>query len=634
MSRAIAAVLVCAGALGCTDRSLYGKVGQDPKLPDKLTLTGVLCTDNPATRQFPVKILFIVDSGGAMREAAPSAEHVRAIEQTLSQYLPIANVYLGVVRYDDNAQSLIREQNGRITSGFTRDSASIDTALIELRNGSGARDFASALSLARSIVTGDAFQAERGPLSRTKYVVVHLTTGSPNPPIPQARCQDLFDAPPPICEPAFLEKAVRDLRNEILGLGAAEFAFHTIHLEQPAVEGPPCDPRTPVCNAGLACVQSGARADTGRCVELCDPNAPICVDPLRPICATTTLPNRTTISACSRGELSCFDGVDNDGDGREPDCSDPNYPYGCNGTNCEDDCRSSCRAERIGLAMSLAAGGRYERFAAADQLSMGRIDFRSTQRLFVLKEFLVVNRNAIPTVNGFLADTDGDGLADVDEDILGTNALDPDSDGDGYGDRLEHLLRILGTDPLVPGVQPDCDDPYLDTDGDALGDCEEKLLGTDRTLFDSDADGFPDTVEFRSGTNPLAADVLDDLDLDGVTNGRELLARTDPSANDAQVRAELAYRPRIIDLGPTGDQRNCYDIRISNITLVHTRDRGFGDGNNDIDVYFAQVPDGALDRYGIFRVAQVRVRYLPPDRRVPDTAALDLVEDDFAAFEQ
>src|SRR5688572_2761194 len=46
----------------CTDVSLYGKVGQEPELADKVALTGVLCTDNPATRKFPVKILFVVDA--------------------------------------------------------------------------------------------------------------------------------------------------------------------------------------------------------------------------------------------------------------------------------------------------------------------------------------------------------------------------------------------------------------------------------------------------------------------------------------------------------------------------------------------------------------------------------------------
>ncbi|MHC4503983.1 MAG: hypothetical protein ACYTFI_11810 [Planctomycetota bacterium] len=41
---------------------------------------------------------------------------------------------------------------------------------------------------------------------------------------------------------------------------------------------------------------------------------------------------------------------------------------------------------------------------------------------------------------------DGDGLLDVDEARLGTDALNPDTDGDGFGDGEEVL--VMGTDPL------------------------------------------------------------------------------------------------------------------------------------------------------------------------------------------
>ena len=639
----VAAALLLTGLLagtGCTERNLYSRVGQEPPLVDKVALTGILCTDDPATRQFPVKILFIVDSSGPMREAAPFGEHVFAMEQVVSQFLPIANVFVGVIRYDTNAQSLISEQRGRITSGFSRDDALVDAAFATVRTGAGARDFPAALSLARSLITGDAFQEDLGPLSRTKYVVVHIASGSPAPEIPDSRCDGLFEQTPDNCELAFLEKFARDLRDQLEDLGAAEFAFHTVQLETP-VEGAPCDPTAGAAacggaGGGLACIQVGVRPDFGRCVQLCDPNAPICdADPNRDVCTQVVLPDATAVNVCARGELACFDGIDNDNDGDDRDCSDPDYPYGCNGNNnCEADCRSQCRLAQIGDTMARATGGRYERFFTPDQINLGRIDFRSTQRLFVLKEFMVTNRNALATESGFVPDTDADGLSDAMEDMLGLDALNPDVDGDYYNDKLEHLLRSLGLDPLVPNVLPDCDDPVVDTDGDGLRDCEEKLLASDRTLFDSDADGFPDQVEFRAGTNVIFNDALDDLDLDGVSNAAELRGHSDVSANDARVRAELSYRYRSIDLGATNDQRSCYDMRVTNVTLVNTRDRGLGPGNNDIIVYFGQVPQGDLEGFGIFDAAQIRVQFLPPDRRIPDTAIFDLQENDFVSFAQ
>ena len=63
----------------CTDASLYGTRGQEADLIDKIALEGELCTDNPATRTFPVKILFIVDGSGLMRETAPFGEQISAI---------------------------------------------------------------------------------------------------------------------------------------------------------------------------------------------------------------------------------------------------------------------------------------------------------------------------------------------------------------------------------------------------------------------------------------------------------------------------------------------------------------------------------------------------------------------------
>jgi len=635
----LAPLLIGLPSTGCTDSNLYGQLGQEPKLADKLTLEGVLCTDNPAFRRFPVKILFIVDSSGTMREASPLGQHLEIIEGIVNNFLPIANVEVGLIRYDTRPESLIQVPQDIGSSGFTRDDALVDAALSQLRNGAGLRNFADALSLARSIVTGDAFQADLGPLSRTKYVVVHVTSGSPDPSIEDGRCDDLFDAPPGNCELAFVDRVLRDMRDEVLELGAAEFNFHTAFIEPPAVEGPICDPSTGGggCAAGRVCVQTGSRADSGRCVEVCDPAAGACSDP-NEVCATTTVVNGTTLNHCARDELSCFDGVDNDGDGQDVDCASPDYPYDCNGQNgCEPACESQCRMEEIGIEMSLATGGRYERFEHADLFNLSRIDFRSTQQRFLLKEFVAVNRNSLATENGLVPDSDADGLSDAEEDVLGLDPLNPDTDGDFFNDRLEYQFQTLGFNPnglpTEPDLPPTCEDPTVDADGDGLRDCEEDLLATDPTLFDTDADGFPDWLEFRMGTNAIFRDSLDDIDIDGAPNGVELRSNTDPLSNDARVRASLAYRYRVIDLGPTQDQRQCYNLRVSNITLLDTRDLGFGAGFNDVEIYFGQVPQSDLEGFGLFKVALVRVQFLPPDDRNPDAASLDLAEDDFIFVE-
>jgi hypothetical protein len=86
------------------------------------------------------------------------------------------------------------------------------------------------------------------------------------------------------------------------------------------------------------------------------------------------------------------------------------------------------------------------------------------------------------------------------ETLLGCGAT-LDSDGDGLSDDVE---AVLGTDPLNP-----------DTDGDGLSDGDEVLIGTDPLNPDTDADGLQDGYEVQIGTNPLDWDTDHDSYGDG-----------------------------------------------------------------------------------------------------------------------
>ncbi|MEZ4320265.1 MAG: hypothetical protein R3F61_22490 [Myxococcota bacterium] len=121
-----------------------------------------------------------------------------------------------------------------------------------------------------------------------------------------------------------------------------------------------------------------------------------------------------------------------------------------------------------------------------------------------------------------LSDTDGGGADDGLEDLDGNGRVDPgerdpldpaddfaespDSDGDGLTDELE---AVLGTDP---------DDP--DSDGDGVSD------GIDGSA-DSDGDGLIDALDVDSDDDGLP-DGLEDLDGDGLVGPGE----TDPKRAD------------------------------------------------------------------------------------------------------
>lgn len=108
------------------------------------------------------------------------------------------------------------------------------------------------------------------------------------------------------------------------------------------------------------------------------------------------------------------------------------------------------------------------------------------------------------------ADTDGDGLNDVDEEVIGTNPTLPDTDGDGLDDFTEE--KVYYSNPLS-----------VDTDGDGLDDgwevrYELDLWDANDAFIDSDGDGLTNDREFALGTNPTVSDT----DGDGLSDSDEI----------------------------------------------------------------------------------------------------------------
>ncbi len=106
-----------------------------------------------------------------------------------------------------------------------------------------------------------------------------------------------------------------------------------------------------------------------------------------------------------------------------------------------------------------------------------------------------------------VTDSDGDGLDDDYEDLIGTDKTKADTDGDGFSDGEE---VAKGTDPLSASSHPQA--TADDSDGDGLADSDENCaIDTDGDGknncqdADSDNDGFSDGEEIARGTNPLDA---------------------------------------------------------------------------------------------------------------------------------
>jgi outer membrane protein OmpA-like peptidoglycan-associated protein len=150
--------------------------------------------------------------------------------------------------------------------------------------------------------------------------------------------------------------------------------------------------------------------------------------------------------------------------------------------------------------------------------------------------------------NPHLADSDGDGLDDGEEDLDlngcwdkdkgETNPLDPDTDGDKLSDGME-LGVGKDTDPTTTT------DPLAkDTDQDGLWDSHEDKNKngkvdeneTDPNDKDTDDGGVADGTEVLvDGTDPLDPkdDLVADPDGDGLTNGEEKKIGTNPYDKDS-----------------------------------------------------------------------------------------------------
>jgi uncharacterized repeat protein (TIGR02543 family) len=98
-----------------------------------------------------------------------------------------------------------------------------------------------------------------------------------------------------------------------------------------------------------------------------------------------------------------------------------------------------------------------------------------------------------PTV----ADADGDGLNDGQEQTAGTSPTNADTDGDGLSDSQE--VNLTGTNPKLADTNGDgTNDAISDQDGDGLGNLAEiAQYGTDPLKADTDGDGLSDSTELN-----------------------------------------------------------------------------------------------------------------------------------------
>jgi hypothetical protein len=225
---AAAAGLLGLLAAGCSDAHLYGK-GLDNTAPDRLGLTGRVCTEDARDAGFPVKVFLLVDTamGPMFSTFDTELARLRALSETVSRHSGDASFTFAVASFGPYAR-LLAPTDGT----FTRSSGELENAIATLGLGQGClagvcRDYSDGLSLAQSVIEGDLADLSAGERVRTQYVVVMLGGGPPDP---------LGDSWAEATDALTAE--VIELRDDVREAGALSFSLHTLFLAAPDPTSP------------------------------------------------------------------------------------------------------------------------------------------------------------------------------------------------------------------------------------------------------------------------------------------------------------------------------------------------------------------------------------------------------------
>lgn len=220
-----------------------------------------------------------------------------------------------------------------------------------------------------------------------------------------------------------------------------------------------------------------------------------------------------------------------------------------------------------------------------------QVNFTEIFRRFEHRQFYLVNESRVVMGDEAWADSDADGIRDIDEDER-YDALEPDSNHDGCLDRVdEELLPNVGLCSSYCADAMQGGDPLtlLDGDFDGIPDCAEQTLGYHRLSSDTDRDGFSDLLELKLATNPLDARTLtQDADRDGVIDADEIRQGTNPNYPEGSDMFKFEYGPTL-PVAATVEGTSCFSFSVENVRLVHTRATSrTAEGDNLLCLYLVQ----------------------------------------------
>ncbi|MBN2718855.1 MAG: VWA domain-containing protein [Deltaproteobacteria bacterium] len=522
----------------CTDAGLKLNFEENITYYDnKMDVIGEFCASPADELAFPVKLLIVIDQSASLQCTDPGNNRLTALNEAGQELDALPNVEFGVIGFASWS---------RITN-FTTDWSAAAAALApQGGQGGPATDYQGALSVVLTMLEQDMIAAGPAMRARTRYVVLFLSDGVPEP-----RCTFGCDD----------------------GNQLPDSLYGVCNTDQEIPDDVYVD-MTGVCPDYNKDWQISAKVED--------------IMSLGEFYGVGDLTFNSIFLFAPEAEVAAV-------------CGDVASTFGYN------------RNEAMPLLQGMAQVGRgtFRDVNLSTDIDFLDYNYESLKAPYRMMDLYAVNMSAIPSENGYLADSDGDGLADEVEYAMGLDRQSRDSDGDNYSDLLEHMFRRQGFDPSNPTLPVIFCSDAQDRDGDGLNACEEAFLKTDPLFPDTDADGIVDGIELRFGLDPTVDDVSLDHDFDGIPSGLEVKYGTHPQLYDEEdfLSERIFYG---VTQTPASADITCYDYGIKNLTLsVPMPILGeTANGTNRIRLFLQEEPEGMAGSRGQFWTSCVEARYL------------------------
>jgi hypothetical protein len=638
--------VVLATGLACTNAQLYAPNYQ-PDIGSLTGLEGDLCTDDPASTAFPLKVSVVIDGG----IPGGTDDRVSALQALVKQYSG-ANVSFDFVLMGETPQSM--------TNGFTSDPMAIQMAITAIgAQVSPLRDYQGAMLVASTDIESDAVGLPPGIAARTNYALDFVAQGPPDPALPDlwcganqltpgsSQCTTQFDAnfcpnvmpPPADCELLIYTGLVTSLATYLQSNGVLDLIAHFYQL------GSDSRTKTLLSSMSLAAEGNFTQQPAGQLnlldSALIDPNAHF-------LLREFVVWNQNAL--LKNGAVK----PDSDGDGLT---DDEEGTLGTSPTNWDTD------GDGVG----------------------DKIEYSLASKCSEFNPKVSGTFSQCATLTLPFPDADDDGLNDCEEAIEATSPYLQDTDEDGLPDVVEVLRGLF---PLV-------DDRLYDTDGDGMRNGTELTQASDPAVSDSSAaalygysvsvaadEGDAGTLTLVVVPNPVFPYPGVQIDtVGGSTAGTIILALepgppitlavTDLNTNrtgkavsvstsgtytltspaglvvsitvNANSLAQAATASNAVPVNLTTSLRNCFHINIQNITLAATQaatkrvqgagtQPGTGPGWNVVNVYMAEALNGATSAPTIYRADTIPFQFTPPNTKTPSGPFITLHQNDLSTL--